>query len=177
MSVPVAALVLSGLGTATTFAGQIQAGRQAQAEGRYRAAVAKNNSIIAMRKAEDARLRGELEAERQGKATAQLIGRQKAALAAGGVANVSEDSSGQLIRDTAAVGRLDALTIQSNAEREALGFEAQGVNFEADARLAALSGENARSSSYLKAGSTLLSGFGSVADKWYTYYGKPKGTG
>jgi len=162
------ALILSAVGTATTAAGQIQAGKQAKGRAAYQAAVARNNATIAGYKAEDARRRGEIEAEKQGKATAQLIGRQRAALAGGGV-TVGQDSAGQLVRDTAALGRLDALTIQSNAEREALGFEARGVSFESEARLQGLVGENAVSSSYLKAGASLLSGVGSVAGKWYNY--------
>jgi len=161
-------LIATGAGTAVTVAGQYQAGQQAKAQANYRAAVARNNATIAGYKAEDVRRRGEIEAEKQGRETARLIGRQKAVLAGGGV-TVGQDSAGQLVRDTAALGRLDALTIQSNAEREALGFETRGVNFESEARLQGLVGENAVSSSYLKAGASLLSGVGSVAGKWYNY--------
>jgi len=168
MTGPEVAIGAQVLGTAFGVAGAIQQGNAAQAQANFQAQVARNNQIIAGRAAEDARRRGEIEAAQQGRKSAILQGRQRAALAGAGV-TVGQDSALDLVADTAALGTLDALTIQSNAEREALGFEAQAANFQADAELARLSGQNAKTGSFLKAGSSLLTGVGSVATKWSAF--------
>lgn len=165
MSWAAAGFALSAVSTVVGAIGQARQGRAAQAQARYQAAVARNNQIIANRAAEDARRRGEIEANIQRQASRQLQGRQRAILAGQGVA-VDVGSAGVLIEETAGLGELDALTIVSNAEREALGFEAQGMSFGAEAQLEQLRGQSARTGSFFKAGATLLSGFGSVSSKW-----------
>ena len=164
----IASLAASAASTAVGVVGAVQAGKAAKNEADYRAGVARNNQILAMRAADEARKKGDLEANMKRQESLQLQGRQRALLAGAGV-QVDIGSAGALVQDTAAVGELDALTIRSNAEREALGFEAQGSNFEASARLSELSGKNAQTSSYFQAGSSLLSGFGSVSGKWATF--------
>ena len=163
-----AALVMMAVSAAISAAGAIQAGKAAKDEAAYRSGVAQNNKILAMRSADEARKKGELEANMKRQESLQLQGRQRALLAGGGV-QVDVGSAGELVQDTAATGELDALTIRSNAEREALGFEAQGSNFEASSRLATMQGKNAQTASYFQAGSSLLSGFGSVSSKWATF--------
>ena len=161
----ISALGASAAGTVVSTLGAIQQGKAAQAEANYRSQVARNNAILANRAAEDARKQGELEANLQRQESRQLQARQRAALAGAGVV-VDQDSAATLVEDTAALGELDALTIRNNAEREALGFEAQAGNFNADAELASLEGRNARRAATFKAGATLITGFGSVASKW-----------
>jgi len=51
---------------------------------------------------------------------------------------VDEGTAQEVTEDTAAFGELDALTIRNNAEREALGFRTQGMNFQASGELAQL---------------------------------------
>ena len=60
-------------------------GQAAQQQATYNAAVARNNQIIADRKAADAKERGEIEAQRNELRTRQLIGQQRASAAARGV--------------------------------------------------------------------------------------------
>ena len=109
----------------------------AQQRGAYEAAVARNNMILAERAAVNAEQRGEIEAKQQRLKTSQLIGQQRAGFAAHGVL-VDEGSAGDVTEDTAAFGKLDELTIKHNAEREALGFRTQGMNFQASGELAQL---------------------------------------
>lgn len=167
---PIVAIATTALSTAASVAGSIQQGRAAKQQADYQAAVARNNQIIAQRKADDARERGRLAELQKRRETAQLIGRQRAGAAARGV-EVDSGSAVDITADTAAFGELDALTIRSNAEREALGFEAEANQFEAEGQLRRLSGRNQRTGSYFAAGGTLLSGGSKVADKWYTFYG------
>ena len=161
-------MVTQAVGFGVQAYGQIQQGKAAKARANYQAAVARNNQIIANRAAEDARKRGTLEANLQRQKSRQLVEQQRASIAGAGVL-VDQDSALGTTIATAGLGELDALTIQSNAEREALNFEAQGVNFQTEAQLRTFEGKQAVSSSYLKAGGTLLTGFGSVAQKWYIF--------
>jgi glucan-binding YG repeat protein len=161
-------MVTQAVGFGVQAYGQVQQGKANQARANYQAAVARNNQIIANRQAEDARRRGTLEANLQRQKSRQLVEQQRASIAGAGVL-VDQDSALGTIVGTAGLGELDALTIQSNAEREALQFEAQGVNFQTEAQLRTFEGKQAVSSSYLKAGGTLLTGFGSVSSKWYIF--------
>lgn len=164
----IASLATSAVGTVVTTIGQVQQGKAQQAAFEYQAGIARNNEIIAQRAAEDARKRGELEANLQRERGRLLRGQQRAALAGAGVL-VDTGSAGRLIEDTAAFSELDALTIQSNAEREALGFETQAMNFQGEGAIASASAKSARTQSLFKAGGSLLTGFGSVAEKWSTF--------
>jgi len=164
----IASIASSAVGTVTTAAGAMQQGKAQAAAAEYQAGIARNNQIIAQRAAEDARKRGELNADLQRQRGRLLRGQQRAALAGAGVL-VDTGSAGRLIEDTAALSELDALTIQSNAEREALGFETQAMNFQGEADIARALGKQAKTQSLFKAGGTLLTGFGSVAEKWATF--------
>ena len=158
-------LATSAIGTVVSIAGAAQQASAQAAAFKYQSAVAANNQIIAQRAAEDARKRGELEANIQRQRSRLLVGQQRAALAGAGVLT-DVGSALDLSADTAGLGELDALTIQSNAEREAIGFETQGMNFEAESRLTAASARQARTEGLFKVGGTLLTGFSSVASKW-----------
>lgn len=167
-ALPIIAVAATVIGTATTAIGQVQAANASAAQGRYQAAVDRNNAITAQRLADDARARGEVDARTRRTQLAQVEGRQRASLAANGVL-IDEGSALDIVSDTAALAELDALTIRSNAEREALGFETQGVNFQSSAALAEIRADQATSSIPLTVGSTLLTGAGSVAGKWYDF--------
>ena len=164
----IASIASNVVGTIVGGAGAAQQGAAQKAAFEYQSAIARNNQIVAQRAAEDARKRGELEANIQRQRSRLLVGQQRAALAGGGVLT-DTGSALDLIEDTAGLGELDALTIQSNAEREAIGFQTQAMNFAGESALASASARQASTSSMFKAGSTLLTGFGSVAEKWYGF--------
>jgi hypothetical protein len=170
-----ASAIMTLAGTGMSAMGQMQQGQAAKAQGDYQAAVARNNSILAERQAADAEARG-AEAERQQRIKTQLVlGKQTSALAASGV-QLDEGSSGlDILGDTAQYGELDALTVRTNAAREAWSYRAQGGNYEAQARLNELQGSSGQMAGMVGAGASLLTGAGSVADKWLTYkYGKTR---
>lgn len=165
---PAIMIGMTVLSTAMSVYGQMQQGRAAKAQAGYQSAVARNNQILAERAAKDAEERGKIAAARRVVDTKQLQGRQLAALAGMGQL-VNTGSALDVVSDTAALGKLDELTIRNNAEREALGFRAQGMNFAAEAGLADARGRNASSQARLGAMTSLFQGVGSVASKWYGF--------
>lgn len=160
----VASFVATVVGTGLSFMGQMQQNRAIQARSAYDAAVARDNAILAERQAKDAEKRGKIEADRKRLQTRQLIGRQRTQLASAGVI-VDEGTALDITQDTAAAGELDARTIQNNAEREALGFRTQGMNFAASAELAHLRGQT----SSLAGVGTLLGGLGGALGSAATF--------
>lgn len=91
------------------------------------------NADIMDQRARDARVRGGLEEKKSRDETRQIMGSQKAAMGASGV----EADSGTYAKvqdQTTRMGEQDALTIRSNAYREAWGFdvEAAGMRKKAD---------------------------------------------
>ena len=161
IAITIAATVMSAVQA------QQQASNQAKQQ-KFQAQVAANNQILANRAASEAIVRGEIAASRQRQASADLLGRQRAALAGSGVL-VGQDSALKLVADTGALGELDALTIKDNAAREALNFRIQGQNFGAEQSLRLTSASNITQAGNLKVAGTLLSGFGSVALKWQAF--------
>lgn len=169
-----AGLASSLLGTGLSAYGSYQQGQAMAGQAEYQAAVARNNQIIAERNAQDAELRGGLSEDQQRRQTAQLKGRQRASLASNGVV-IDEGSALDITSDTAAFGEFDALTIRSNAQREAYNYRVQGSNFQAEENLMRMRGAAGSRAGTTGAVSTLLSGAGSVADKWYGYkYGNSR---
>ncbi len=130
--------------------------RKAKAErdrATFNAKIADNNRIITERAAEDAILRGEADAAKQGEKTRQFKARQKTAAAGQGLP-VKDILALQL--DAGSAGREEGAIIRRNAEREALGFRTQGMNFAASAELALIKGEQATRAAGFNAFGTLL---------------------
>jgi hypothetical protein len=160
--------IISGpsvLGTLSMAAGVIGTGMQVlggMQQARYQAAVARNNQIIAERQAQDALRRGDIAEDQQRQKTGLILGAQRAGMAGQGTA-LDEGSPLDIQGDTAMAGEMDALTIRSNAEREAWGYRAQAANFAAQERL-----EQNRAG-FLGTGASLLSGGAGILDRWSTY--------
>ena len=146
---------------------QVQVGNQARsaasARGEYEAAVARNNMILANRMADDAIARGKVEEAQQRRQTRLMIGQQRVRLAGHGV-EVDTGTALEITEDTAAFGELDALTIRRNAEREAMGYRTQGLNYQAAGDLAI-----ARSRLPNTTLGTILTGGSSLAARYGTF--------
>lgn len=166
-----AAIALSAVGTLLSVAGTVQQGEAAENQAKYQAAVAKNNQIIAQQKAADALQRGDI-AERQHRLqVAQQIGAARAGAAGRGV--VADIGSALSIQeDIAATGELDALTIRSNAEREAAAFSQQAREFGTQQELFKGAGQTAVQAANIQSAGTLVTGGSNVADKWHQFYGR-----
>jgi multidrug efflux pump subunit AcrA (membrane-fusion protein) len=162
------AIVSSVASGVTGFIGAQQQASAAKAQAEYNAAVARNNAIYAERAAKEAEERGRVAEMNQRQKTANLRGRQRAVLAANGV-DVNDGSALDIQQDTSALGAIDALTIRSNAEREALGFRQQGQNFGGEAALYDARARSASSNGFWSGAGSLLGSAGTVAEKWYRF--------
>lgn len=138
-------------------AGAVQEGRAAQASANYSAKVADMNAKISERQARDAVERGQQEEQQQRMKTSQVIGQQKAAMAANGV-DLGFGSPLDTLVDTATIGELDALTIRTNTYREERDIRQQGANNTAQASAFRAEGANARKAGSMSAFGTILGG-------------------
>lgn len=132
----------------------------------YNAAVAANNAKFARMRADDAIARGQTAEDTQRLKTAQLKGKQRALLAAHGVA-LDEGSPLNILNDTDYMGEHDALVIRDNAAREAWALKQQASNDIDQSKLMTARADD--ESPWMNAAGTLLSKGGQVADSWYKY--------
>lgn len=116
-----AGIAMLAFGTAYSAVGQYQAGQM-------NAETLRTNKIIADSQAADALLRGKVEEEKYRIGIKQLMGEQRAAIAAQGV-DVNFGSALDLQLDAAYYGELGALTVRNNAQREAWGYEVQAIGY------------------------------------------------
>ena len=144
-----------------TAGGTLFSAYQANEQGKYQEQVAKNNAITQDRMAVDAERRGEVEEANHRLKVAQMKSSQRAKQGATG-AEVNTGSAALLQQDTAEMGELDALTIRSNAQREAWGYRAGATNSRAQGKLDKMRGRS-------NAVGTLLTGGSQVAGQWYNY--------
>jgi hypothetical protein len=129
--------------------------------GKYNQAVAENNAQVAEYQAADAIERGALEEKQHRLQVSRLKGQQRAAIASSGFI-VDADTAADVTMDTTEMGERDALAIRSNAEREAWAYKVQASNARAEGQLDRMGGQ-------YQAATSLMSGAGSVADKWYRW--------
>lgn len=169
------ALALTAVSGVVAAGGTIMQGQAQAKQAKYQSAVEANNSVIAGWQATDAQQRGQIEEQRQRLATAKLRGSQRAAFGSNGV-EIDSGSPLDILMDTSQLGELDALTIRSNAEREAYGLRTQQSNLTAQSSLTSMAGRSATTASYVGAGSTLLSTAATAYDRraQYNYYAGKK---
>ena len=167
-------------GTAVSVGGQVYAAHQAAGEGEAaqraaesQAQLAEYNAAVAGVQAQDARQRGDLEANRFRERARQVVGEQRVGFAAAGV-DVGYGSTVDVQADATFVGELDALTARTNAAREAWGYEVEGVDLQKQADIlrkegvaAAAAGRSRRTAGYIGAVGTGLQGAGSILESKY----------
>lgn len=124
--------------------------------------VASNNAILANQQADDARRRGELDAQAVHRKGEALKSTQRSVMAARGL-DLSEGTAQDLQDQTDFFTATDVGTTRYNAAREASALRSRSNNFTAEA---------AGINPFLSAGGSLLTSAGGVADKWYAYTGK-----
>ena len=137
--------------------GQIQAAKADSAAASYNSKVATMNATLADRAAKDALERGQLEEQKKRAETSQLMGQQRANMAANGV-DLSFGSPLDLMVDTAKMGELDALTIRTNTNREERDIRQNANNYRAEAAMNSSTSKSALSGGYLAAAGTVLGG-------------------
>lgn len=106
------------------------------------ARLAEYNAGVSDLLAKDAIDRGEDEARLVGKQVEQVVGSQRATMAANGI-DVGFGTAVDLQADTAWQGELDALQIRTNAMREAWGYQVEATDMRTRAAITRQEGANA----------------------------------
>jgi len=151
--------LLSGFGALS--GGQAQS-RQLQ----YQAGVAELNRKIALQNADYAQAVGETDAVRYGMQAAHRMGAIRAGIGASGI-DIGSGSKAAVQDSQQFVTTMDLAQIRSNAARKAYGFDVEATQDAAQAGLYTAAAADAKSAGEIKALGSLVSGVGSVADKWY----------
>ncbi len=124
--------VLGGLGTVASALGAIQQGQAAKKSANYNAQIQEHNAEIAQNNATLAGREGAANAAiEQQKARANVAG-IKAAQAANGV-DVNTGSAVDVRSSAAELGELNAITVRSNAVKQAYGYQTQAASDKAQA--------------------------------------------
>lgn len=131
----------------------------------YQAGMARMKAQVAEQNAAWARQAGEQHAMLSGLKTGQEMGGAYAKTGASGVL-AGGGSSGDVLGSIHASGVYDQGMLRYNAAKKAYGFEVEAAGDLAEASMAEQAGKNAWLSGWLGAGSSLLGGATSVADKW-----------
>lgn len=156
---PAAIPIMIGLtagGIALNAYGQKKAGDAAKDIGDYNAQVYDQLSA-------DALDRGRVDEQKFRQGVKGLIGSQKAGFAGQGV-DVNSGSALDVQADAAYLGELDALTIHTNAQREAAGYRAQATS-------ARMGGQQAQMAGNFNAAATVLGGAGQLGGQLAARYG------
>ena len=155
-------------GAATNAMGQQQTGNATQAADAYAAQVAQNNAQIAANNANNAAAAGEQQVGQVNAKTKAEVGAIEAGQAGSGV-DVGTGSAVAVQASQKEVGLQDALTIRSNAARQAYGYEAAQNSYAAQAGLDTMAGQNAQIAAGIGEQSAIFGGVGSTASGWANY--------
>lgn len=172
------ALAIASL--AVSVYGQVKAGRAAKKAGELQqdaanseAALTDYNAGTAAVQATDATQRGELDEQRFRMGVRGMVGQQRAAAAANNI-DVNFGSARDVQADATELGEYDALTIRTNAAREAWGFNVQAEDLHQRAAIvrkegvnAKAAGKSAATSAYIGAAGTVLGGTANLMQSRY----------
>ena len=126
--------------------------------GRYQQQVAEQNAELSEFKAQQAATIGSVQEERMRSRARQMVGQQRAAIAANGV-EVGSGTALDLVSETALFGEEDALMTRFNAMNEAWGLRAQAVDYRNEGRAARTRGQNEATGTYLTTGANMASSY------------------
>jgi hypothetical protein len=176
------ALALAIGGTAAQTVGTIKAGNAARRAGQAeqnaaesQAQILEYNAAVEELRAQDAITRGAEDEQRFRSLVRGAIGAQRAGFAAGNI-DVGFGSAVDVQADAAKLGELDALTIRTNAAREAWGYQVSAEDLRRGAdvtrkegRAAAEAGRVAQGSSRWRATGDVLGTTGSLLESRYGF--------
>lgn len=135
MGLTMLALTLAGVSAGVQAVGSVKAGNAAKRAGEKRqeaaeseAQLADYNAAVAALQATDATQRGAQDEQRFRSGIRQVVGSQRAGFAAGNI-DVGYGSAVDVQADATFLGELDALTIRTNAAREAWGYSVQAEDY------------------------------------------------
>jgi hypothetical protein len=160
MCVPLLTAVAIG-GLALNAWGGYQEGKAQQQSANYSARVDQNNATLKDYQAEQTAKIGSIEEERHLAKVRQMIGSQRATLAANGV-DLSEGTPVDLVTETAGLGEEDALNIRYNAMRDAWGLREEAKSLRGSAAYKRVAGSNAKNATFLTTAANTLTGAASL---------------
>jgi len=154
-ALPIIALAATAIGTGVSVVGSMM-------QGKREAEAAKAQAKLSSFQADAEIKRGDREEEVMRQEAARLVGQQRAAYAAAGVRLTGSPLlvMAQTIQDS----EKDISLLQEETDARALSYRMQSRIFEDTAT-------SAKTSSYFKAGSTILTGIGSGISTWKTMKG------
>ncbi len=168
MSAPLAGQI--GMGS-TIGGGLLQAGG-ALAQGNaqagmynYQAGVADINAQISLQNATYARQKGEADAQNYGLKGAQQAAQIKIAQASSGL-DINSGSAKDVQTSEHTVQNLDLTQIRSNAAKTAYDYTTQATQYQNQAGLDRLAGENSQRAGLINSMSSILGTTGSVSTRW-----------
>ena|SRR5581483_4640823 len=153
-------LVAGGLQTGMSMLGGMQQAQATAAADNFNAQVAAQNAKIARQQAVWITQAGEAQAAQQEMKTRATVGAIKAAEAASNI-DVNSGSAVDVRSSAAELGQLDAITIRSNAAREAYGQQVAATGFTNQSNLDKFAAESASTAGDVGALGTFLGGVGS----------------
>lgn len=168
-----ASLGLNLASAATSAIGQYRQAGAVTEQGQYAAQAALTNASLAKQQATDAATRGAYAESLQRQGTRQLIGSQRAALAAQGV-DIGSGSALDVQSSTAYQGELDALMVRNNAAREAWGYQVEAGSYTQQAQVAKAQAEATAAGLRGQAVNTLLTGALDTYGKYRTTIAQPR---
>lgn len=156
------ATALSGL---TGAYGAYQSGQAQKGAADYNASVQNQNAAISKTNAEIAEQSGEAQAGMAGQKTKSAMAATLASEGASGV-GVEGGSFTNVRSSQQALGEIDAMTLRSNAAREAYGYRNKASSESAQATLSTAEGRNAKNAGIMNAASTFLGSAGSASSSY-----------
>lgn len=153
---------LNLVGGAIGAAGAIKASNASASAAKYNSQVASQNSQQAIQNANLTSASGSVAAGNESLKTRALVGSEVANEAASGL-DVNSGSPVDVRGSTRSLGELDALTVRSNATREAYGYQVESASQKGQAGLDKSEATSDLTSGYVNAGSTLLGSAGTAA--------------
>lgn len=161
-----AAAAIVGVGMSAY--GMYAQGQAQQQQADYQSAVAQRNADNAAMQAADRERTGQIEEKQMRLKTEQMIGQAKSDLSGSGV-QIGTGSPLDVVKDAAAWGEWDVQQHRWNVAKDIWNINNTKDNYTAQSSLYQMQGQNAAQAGMWGAGTSLISGAGTVADKWYTY--------
>lgn len=158
----IALTALAAGAAGSQYAAQRKQARIIRSEGEFAADMLERNAGYAEEQATDAIARGAEAAQGVERDTKRLMGAQRAALAAGGVA-ITEGDALAVQEEADFLGELDARTVRLNAARIAEGYTREAEDYRLRAQMARRGARNQASAIRTASIGTLLSGASHLA--------------
>ena len=146
--------------------GSVMGGNAASSSSGYQAQVARINGDVARMNRDTTLTSGAQKAEAVGIAGRQTMGKVITQQAASGV-DITKGSASRVQTSQQAAISGDISRVYDNTARAAYGYEVEGFNKDASAKMLEAKAAGEKKAGYMKALGTILGSASSVAGKWY----------